>query len=87
VATFAVFAVAGVLHDLVAVAFNPAWGPVFTFAYCAFACLSLVSFRLAAQLKQDKWPAIANILLNGGLVVITIEASRRLYWHLVAEWR
>ncbi len=87
VATFTVFAVIGALHDLVAVALTRRWALALTLAYLVFAGLSLLSLRLAPFLRQERWPAMVNVLINGLLVVGTFEGSLRLYWHLAARWR
>jgi hypothetical protein len=84
IATVAVFAFAGALHDVVVVVLVPQWGPVITCAYLAFAWLSLLSLKFAPLLKQDTWPTFLNIVVNMGLIVGVFETSIRLFWYFLA---
>jgi hypothetical protein len=79
-----VFTFIGALHDLAYFGIFSRWTPILTFAYLAFACLSISSLKLAPFAKQERWPAFVNVLVNLGLVVGTFEISKRLYLHLVA---
>jgi hypothetical protein len=76
-ATFTVFTVTGVLHDLAAFVLTRQWALALTLAYVVFAGLSLLSLRLAPLLRQERWPAMVNVLMNGLLVVGTFEGSHR----------
>jgi hypothetical protein len=86
VATLAVFTVIGALHDLALVALVRRFSLVLTCAYFGFACLSLLSLKLAPIVRQDRWPAAVNVVVNVGLIFGTFQASRSIYWQL-AEGR
>jgi hypothetical protein len=82
-ATFCVFLANGLAHDMVVLAIAQRWSSIFIVAFTMFGFLNLLSLRLARVAKQERWPRLANIVMNATLVAGTLHVSirfNRLWW-------
>jgi hypothetical protein len=77
VATLLSFLVCGFVHTIIVVPFFGRWSNSVIVAFGCFGMLTVLSRALAPVLRQERWPAIANILVNVGLVVGSFDLGFR----------
>jgi len=76
-ATLVAFEVCGIIHVLVLYPFLRRWSLVLPVTFLCFGILTLVSRGLERVLRQDRWPAVANVALNVGLVIASYDLGFR----------
>jgi hypothetical protein len=74
-ATLATFVVNGLVHTVVACPFfgRWSWTLIVTFLLCGI--LTIVSRRAGPVLRQERWPAIVNLAVNVGLVILAFDVG------------
>lgn len=77
-ATVATFVVNGLVHTVVACPFFRRWSWTLIVAFLLFGILTILSRRLETVLRQEQWPAIANLVVNVGLIVVSFDIGFRL---------
>jgi hypothetical protein len=76
-ATLIVFEVCGIAHVGVFYLLLRRWSLVLPVVFFCFGVLTLLSRGLERVLRQDRWPAVSNVLVNAGLIVVSYEVGFR----------
>jgi D-alanyl-lipoteichoic acid acyltransferase DltB (MBOAT superfamily) len=76
-ATLVAFEVCGIAHVLIVYPFLRRWSLVLPVAFLCFGILALVSRGLEHVLRQERWPAVANVIVNVSLVVASFDVGFR----------
>jgi hypothetical protein len=76
-ATLGAFEVCGIAHVLAVYPLLRRWSLVLPVAFLCFGILTLVSRGLEHVLSQDRWPTVANVVVNVGLVVASFDIGFR----------
>lgn len=74
---FLSFLFCGIIHTVIVFPFL-GWSFSVIGAFICFAVLTIVSRKMSRLLHQEKWPAIANIVINIGLVVGSFDIGFRI---------
>ena len=77
VATLAAFELCGIAHVVGVYPFLRRWSLVLPVTFLCFGILTLVSRRLERVLRQDRWPVVANVIVNVGLVIASYDIGFR----------
>ena len=77
VATVGAFEVCGIAHVLAVYPFLRRWSLVVPVAFLCFGLFTLASQGLERMLSQDRWPAVANVVVNAGLVMASFDIGFR----------
>jgi hypothetical protein len=81
-ATVATFVVNGLVHTLVVCPFHRRWSWTLIVVFLLFGLLTILSRWLEPVLRQERWPAIANLAVNVGSIVLSFDVGFRLNAHL-----
>ena len=76
--TIAAFGVCGLVHTLVVAPFLGRWSFSVIVAFLCFGVLTVVSRSLKRLLRQRRWPAWVNVLVNVGLVIGSFDLGFRI---------
>lgn len=76
-ATVATFVVNGLVHTMAICPFARRWSWTLIVTFLIFGLLTILSGRLESVLKQKRWPAIANLVVNVGSVVLSFDIGFR----------
>jgi hypothetical protein len=76
-ATLVAFEVCGIAHVLIVYPFLRRWSLVLPVAFLCFGILALVSRGLEHVLRLERWPAVANVIMNLSLVVASFDVGFR----------
>lgn len=76
-ATVATFAVNGLVHTVVACPFFRRWSWTLIVTFLLFGIMTVLSRGLQPVLRQERWPAIANLAVNVGLVILSFDLGFR----------
>lgn len=76
-ATVATFVVNGLVHTVVACPLFRRWSWTLIVAFSLFGLLTIMSRRLEPVLRQEQWPAIANLAVNAGLIILSFDIGFR----------
>lgn len=76
-ATLATFFVNGLVHTVVACPFFRRWSWTLIVTFLLFGILTILSRGLEPVLRQARWPAIANLALNVGLIIFSFDVGFR----------
>jgi len=75
--TFLAFLGCGLAHTVIVAPFLGRWSYSVIAAFGCFGILTPLSRRLAPVLRQDRWPVMANVLINVGLVIGSFDVGFR----------
>lgn len=78
IATLGAFELCGIAHVLVVYPFLRRWSLVLPVTFLCFGVFALLSRRFRHVLHQDRWPAVANIAVNVGLVITSYDIGSRM---------
>lgn len=78
VPTLLSFVLCGVIHTLIVAPFFGEWSYSVITAFACFGALTVVSRLAAPVLRQERWPAPVNVLLNVFLVAASFDVGFRL---------
>jgi len=76
-ATLSSFFACGLVHTLVVAPLLGRWSNTLLVTFTCFGILTLLSRSLADLLRQERWPAVVNILVNVGLVLGSFDLGFR----------
>lgn len=76
-ATVATFAVNGLVHTLVVCPFFRRWSWTLIVTFLLFGVLTVLSRRLEPVLGQERWPTLANVVVNVGSIVLSFDIGFR----------
>jgi hypothetical protein len=76
--TFLAFLGCGLAHTVVVAPLLGGWSYSVIVAFGCFGALTLISRWLAPTLRQDRWPAVVNVLVNAGLVIGSFDTGFRI---------
>jgi hypothetical protein len=77
-ATLGAFEICGIVHVLILHLLLGRWSLVLPITFLCFGMLTLVSRALEHVLRQERWPAVANVAVNIGLVIVSYDLGFRL---------
>ena len=72
------FIICGILHTVIVFPFIMRWSYSVIITFACFGVLTVISKKLSAVLKQEKWPWVINTLINIGLVIISFDTGFRI---------
>jgi hypothetical protein len=75
--TFLAFTLCGLAHTLVVVPFVGRWSFSVITAFGCFGALTIASRLSAPFLRQERWPTVANVLVNVALVCGSFDVGFR----------
>lgn len=75
--TVASFIVCGVAHTVLVAPFLGRWSYSVIIAFACFGALTVLSRRLAPFLRQERWPAAVNVILNATMVAGSFDLGFR----------
>lgn len=76
-ATVATFVVNGLVHTIVACPFFHRWSWTLIVAFLLFGLLTILSRKLEPVLQQERWPAIVNLVVNAGSIILSFDVGFR----------
>lgn len=76
-ATVATFVLSGLAHTVLVCPFFGRWSWTLIVAFLLFGILTALSRRLQPILQQERWPAIANLAVNVGLLLLSFDLGFR----------
>jgi hypothetical protein len=76
-ATVATFAVNGLVHNMVTCPFVHRWSWTVIVAFLIFGLLTVLSRRLEPVLGQERWPTLANLVVNVGSIALSFDIGFR----------
>ena len=77
--TVVVFLVCGFLHDVAVMIMFRQPFLAFSCAFLCFGLLTVASRGFEPQLRQDRWPTLANVTMNVLLVALSVHAGVTLH--------
>ena len=77
-ATLGAFEACGIAHVLVVYPFLRRWSLVLPVTFLCFGVLTLVSRGLEQVLRQERWPAVVNVAVNAGLIMVSYDLGFRI---------
>jgi hypothetical protein len=77
VPTLLSFVLCGVIHTVIVAPFLQRWSYSVIAAFVCFGVLTVVSRFAAPFLRQERWPALVNVLLNAFLVLGSFDIGFR----------
>ena len=77
--TVVVFLVCGFLHDVAVMIMFRQPFLAFSCAFLCFGLLTVASRGVEPQLRQDRWPVLANVTVNVLLVAVSVHAGVTLH--------
>ena len=77
--TVVVFLVCGFLHDVAVMIMFRQPFLAFSCAFLCFGLLTVASRGFEPQLRQDRWPVLANVAVNVLLVAVSVHAGVTLH--------
>jgi hypothetical protein len=76
-ATLATFVLNGLVHTVVACPVFRRWSWTLIVAFLLFGILTILSRRFEPALRQERWPAIVNLAVNLGLIILSFDIGFR----------
>jgi D-alanyl-lipoteichoic acid acyltransferase DltB (MBOAT superfamily) len=77
-ATLGAFEICGIAHVLCVYLLLRRWSLVLPAAFLCFGILALVSRALEHRIRQERWPAAVNVVVNVGMVIVSYDIGFRL---------
>ena len=75
--TVSAFVLCGVAHTVIVAPFFGRWSFSVITAFACFGVLTVVSRLASSILRQERWPGIANVLVNAALVAGSFDIGFR----------